>query len=137
VCRRNESQPPARFGRQLMSLEPIEKTSDVSSEVLAYAQQVGKVFATAVYPAASEAGLIVMGKSGATDSCRHHRANRSRMGGQAHIPHDVALEDYEITRFDHAPRIADAAGKLFGVAATFDNSPKPRDRPDVDVVASP
>src|SRR5438874_3296717 len=56
---------------------------------------------------------------------------------QAHIPALTSLsDDFEITALSTTRReSADAAGKLFGVAAVFDNHQDLVNSPDVDVVA--
>src|SRR5258706_7490363 len=55
---------------------------------------------------------------------------------QAHIPALRSLaDDFEITALSTTRReSADAAGKLFGVQATFDNHRELVSSPDVDVV---
>src|SRR5882757_6801031 len=56
---------------------------------------------------------------------------------QAHIPALRSLsDDYEITALSTTrPESADAAGKLFDVAATFDNHQELVNSPAVDLVA--
>src|SRR5438445_2010848 len=65
-------------------------------------------------------------------------ANRDRgWAAQAHIPALKSLrDDFEITALSSTRReSADAAGKLFGVSAAFDNHQELVTSPTVDVVA--